>query len=194
MKTLTMVSLTGALAFAAPALADDSAPTTTPSASQQCKTQRSAPPAGMGKDAFALTYGTNANKSNAFGKCVSKRSAKTEDAAKAAKTNSAKECKALEAADAAGFKMTYGTGKNGSNAYGKCVSSKAKAKEAKEVKTEVKDEVNAAKSCKAERKANPGSFKAKNAFGKCVSTKAKAKADDRDAQEQEQDSTPATQS
>ncbi len=192
MKTLTMISLTGALAFtaAAPALAEDPAPTTTPSASQQCKTQRTQ----MGKATFALTYGTNANRRNAFGKCVSKRSAKTEAAGEAAKTNASKQCKAEEAANPAAFRTKYGTGKKGANAHGKCVSSKAKAEEAKEVKTEVSDEVNAAKSCKAQRKADPASFKAKNAFGKCVSTKAKAKADDRDEQEQEQDSTPATQS
>jgi hypothetical protein len=188
MKTFTILSMTGALAFAAvaPAFADDSATTTTPSASQQCKTER----AGMGTAAFALLHGTNANKSNAFGKCVSKRSAKTEDAAKAAKTNASKDCTAEEAADMspdhAAFRAKYGTGKNGSNAHGKCVSSKAKAKEAKEVKAEVKDEVNAAKSCKAEGKTTH------KAFGKCVSTKAKAKADARE--EQEQESTTTTQS
>ena len=70
MKTLTTLTLMGVLAVSVPALADDSstAPATTPSASQQCRTERT----GMGTDLFRQTYGTNKNKRNAFGKCVSK--------------------------------------------------------------------------------------------------------------------------
>ncbi|HEX6945314.1 MAG TPA: hypothetical protein VF196_03910, partial [Casimicrobiaceae bacterium] len=127
----------------------------------------------------------NKNRSNAFGKCVSKRTAKTDDAAADAHTNASKDCDTEEAADPAAFKAKYGTGKNGSNAYGKCVSGKAKAQTNETVDQEVKADISAAKSCKDERKADPAAFKSKygtnhnksNAFGKCVSAKAKAQQD-----------------
>ncbi len=175
MKTLTMLTVAGTLVYAAPAVAQTATPTTTPSASEQCRAERTA----MTAKTFADTYGTNANKSNAFGKCVSKRSAKTEAAATTAKSNAAKDCKAEQTADAAAFKAKYGSGKNGANAYGKCVSGKAKAKTTEAVKDEVKTDVNAAKTCKAARKADATAFaakwgKARNAFGKCVSATAKA--------------------
>jgi len=97
------------------------------------------------------------------------------------KQNASQECKAEQSADPAAFKAKYGTGKKGANAHGKCVSQKAKAKTAAAVRHEVKADVSAAKSCKAERKADPAAFAAKygtnknkrNAFGKCVSKQAK---------------------
>jgi hypothetical protein len=63
----TLLVALGVAAFAVPALADTTT-TTTPTAQQQCRTER----AQMGTTTFASTYGTNKNKSNAFGKCVSK--------------------------------------------------------------------------------------------------------------------------
>ncbi len=92
---------------------------------------------------------------------------------------------AEETADPAAFTLKYGTGKHGANAHGKCVSQKAKSKTAKAVDDEVKADVNAAKACKTERKADPAAFRAKygtsknkrNAFGKCVSKQAKAQHD-----------------
>jgi hypothetical protein len=188
MKThskLTVATL-AALAFAVPAVADDSTTTTaTPSAEQQCRTERDQ----MGTATFAQTYGTNKNRSNAFGKCVSKRSTATEEAAAEAHTNASKECDAEEVVDPAAFKAKYGTGKNGSNAHGKCVSGKAKAETNATVEEQTTADVKAAKSCKAERKADPAAFKAKygtnknksNAFGKCVSAQAKAQQDDEPA-------------
>lgn len=178
MKTITTLSLVGSLAFAGAAFADGT--TTTPTASQQCKTERAA----MGTATFGQTYGTNANRSNAFGKCVSKRSARTEDAATAAKTNASKTCTAEETADPAAFKAKYGTGKKGANAHGKCVSQAAKAETASEVKAQTKDDVTGAKGCKSAKKADAAAFAAKygsgrNAFGKCVSQAAKAKAEAR---------------
>jgi ribosomal protein L18 len=181
MKTLTMLTLVGTLAIAVPAIADGTsadAGTTVPSAQQQCRTERS----GMGRDAFALLYGTNKNRSNAFGKCVSKRAKKTDQAATEAKTNASKECTAEEAADPAAFAAKYGTGKKGANAHGKCVSQLAKSKTADTVSSQVKADVTAAKACKAERKADPKAFAEKygtnknkaNAFGKCVAKQAKA--------------------
>jgi len=177
MKTITMITVAGSLAFAAaPALAAPTAPAT-PNASQQCKALQT----GMGKTAFGDLHGTNANDSNAFGKCVSSRSSKTAAAAKVAKTNAAKDCKAMPPAVLAG----YGTGKNGANAYGKCVSTLAKTKTTATVKAQVKDDINAAKTCKALRKAaaaeGSDAFKAKNAFGKCVVREAKKAADARQA-------------
>ena len=127
----------------------------------------------MGEQAFKLLYGTNANKSNAFGKCVSKlahQNAKNQ-------TNAAAQCRAERDADPAAFAAKYGTGKKHANAFGKCVSGKAKAAAAQQVKATD----NAAKACSDERKADPAAFKAKygtnanksNAFGKCVSGKVK---------------------
>ena len=177
--TKLSIATLGALAMASPAVAQDTtAPESVPTAQEQSRTERDA----VGKATFATTYGTNANKSNAFGKCVSKRDAATEEAAAEAKTNAAKECKAEQAADEAGFATTYGTGKTKSNAYGKCVSGKAKAQTAETVEEQVEARISASKSCKAERKADAVAFKAKyggksNAFGKCVSTTAKAQED-----------------
>ena len=184
MKTLTALSLTGALALSSTAFADDSTPSpapTTPSASKQCRTERSA----MGIELFRQTYGTNKTKRNAFGKCVSKRTHATTEAAREAKQNASKDCTAEKTADPAAFTAKYGTGKHGANAHGKCVSQKAKSETAKTVDDEVKADVNAAKACKTERKSDPAAFRAKygtsknkrNAFGKCVSKQAKAQHD-----------------
>lgn len=103
-----------------------------------------------------------------------------------AEKNAAKACKAERGTTAqsmAAFKAKYGTNATKANAFGKCVS--GKAKKAKEQDAEEQEEAreNAAKKCKAER-ASMGlqAFKDKygtnankaNAFGKCVSKLAKA--------------------
>jgi hypothetical protein len=124
-KPLTMLTVVGvAAAFAAPAGAKK--PTTTtpkvPSASSQCKTEK----AGMGKELFKLAYGTNDNRSNAMGKCVSKRNAETRAARKAAGGDQAKTAKTVKAqvkADVNAAKQCKGTPRN---AFGKCVSALAK--------------------------------------------------------------------
>ena len=147
-------------------------------AQKQCRAERNA----MGAQTFKDTYGTNKNRSNAFGKCVSHRTRQNTGDEKTAHSNASKECKAERAADPAAFKDKYGTGKNKSNAFGRCVSQKSKAKTKQAEQSQVQAEENAAKACKAERKADPAAFKAKygtnknksNAFGKCVSQKAKA--------------------
>jgi hypothetical protein len=158
-------------AFAVPAFATD--PPGTPSAEKQCRDQRTS----MGAQAFKDLYGTNHNKSNAFGKCVSKIAKTQSQNADAAKNS----CKTEQAADPEAFKTKYGTNKNKSNAYGKCVSAQAKAAD----QQDQSNTVNAAKQCKAERKLDPAAFKTKygtnknksNAFGKCVSALAKAQQD-----------------
>src|SRR5690349_8289486 len=171
MKKLTFLTLLGVLALSAPALAEKPS-SSTPSPESQCRTERSA----MGVDVFRQTYGTNKNRHNAFGKCVSKRTHATEDTADAAKQNASQACRAEEAADPAAFAKKYGTGKKGANAHGKCVSQTARAETASKVHSQVKADINAAKTCKAERKADPQAFADKygtnankrNAFGKCV--------------------------
>ncbi len=91
-------------------------------AAQDCRAERDADRA-----AFEEQYGTNKNKRNAFGKCVSaKATDATEDAAED-RANAAQECKALKRDDAAAFEEAYGTRKN---AFGKCVSATAKAEDA----------------------------------------------------------------
>jgi hypothetical protein len=167
-KTLTVLITAGALALAVPAFAQETTPTT-PSASKQCKTERTA----MGRDAFALLYGTNANRRNAFGMCVSKRNHATEKAAKAAHQNASKECKAEEQADPAAFAAKYGTGKSGANAHGKCVARKAKAKTAETVAAQVDADVEAAKACKSEVRGKRGKARGK-AFKACVAERTAA--------------------
>jgi hypothetical protein len=176
MKTLMTLTLMGVLGLSASALA-----ASTPSAKQQCRTERS----GMGVEVFRQTYGTNKNRHNAFGKCVSKRARATDAAAVEAKQNASHACKAEEALDPAAFAEKYGTGKKKRNAHGKCVSQTAKAGTAETIGDEVDADINAAKTCKAERKADPDAFREtygtnrnkRNAFGKCVSQHAKGHAD-----------------
>ena len=51
----------------------------------------------MGDATFKQTYGTNADRSNAMGKCVSKRTAATNAARRAAKGHAAKAAKTVNA-------------------------------------------------------------------------------------------------
>jgi hypothetical protein len=165
MRKLILIPLVAALAVPAWATAGSASS----NAAKQCAAERQQ----MGADAFKQLYGTNANKSNAFGKCVSRLAQQNEQN----QTNAAAQCRAERSADPAAFAATYGTGKNHKNAFGKCVSSKSKSKSAKQQHATV----NAAKQCWAERQADPAAFKdhygtnanKSNAFGKCVSGKVK---------------------
>jgi hypothetical protein len=166
LRKLVFVLATALLAITASAVAaNPPSPADKAAAVKQCSTERTA----MGVPAFRLLYGTNANRSNAFGKCVSKlaqQNAKNQ-------ANAAAQCRSERAADPAAFAAKYGSGKKHANAFGNCVSRKAKAAAAQQVQATV----NAAKACWTERKADPAAFKAKygsnanksNAFGKCVS-------------------------
>jgi hypothetical protein len=91
-------------------------------AAKKCKAER----ASMGVEAFNARYGTNANKANAFGKCVSGKAKKEKDAEaeqNEAEENAAKKCKAeRESLGAEAFKAKHGTNANKANAFGKCVS------------------------------------------------------------------------
>ena len=155
------------LAFAAvPAALAEDAPNPT-QASALCKQQRAA----IGISAFGQLNGGGAN---AFGRCVSKLAS----AAAGDKANAAKRCRA-ESADASfaathdgkTFEQLYGSGKNGHNAFGKCVSQQATT-----LTQERQDAtISAAKTCKKERTSlGVAAFTAKygnrtNAFGRCVS-------------------------
>jgi len=87
-------------------------------AAKTCKAER----ASIGVDEFATKYGTNKNKRNAFGKCVSKiASAKTgqQEAAEAKADNACK--------TDANLMAQIGEGKTYRN-FGACVSAQAKKK------------------------------------------------------------------
>ena len=139
--------------------------TDTKNAAQFCKGLR----AGMGVVAFKQTYGTNHNKSNALGKCVSKN-AKVEDQNH---SDAVKQCKAESNANQSAFIAKYGPGTHGNSAFGKCVSQKQDQADQQNHDAIV----NAAKQCRDERAKDPAAFRDKygtnankrNAFGKCVS-------------------------
>jgi hypothetical protein len=75
----------------------------------------------------------NVNQKNAYGKCVSARASAAAQQQLSAELSAAKKCKAMVAdtafAAAHGgktFKEFFGTGKQKSNAYGRCVAQLAK--------------------------------------------------------------------
>jgi hypothetical protein len=203
-KLLTTVSV-AALALAAPAV---SAAKVHPSKADQkqakhfCQELRKS----SGKQNFREMFGTGKNHVNAMRNCKRSQSTKiAKQDAKAAdqsKKSAAKDCKAERAQDPAAFKAKYGTGKNGKDANGKCVSQNKKQyrQEAKaEQKQDQQDKTNAAKDCKTERSSDAQAFQDKygtngnkrNAFGKCVSQKAKAQEqkDEQDGTDQDPDQT-----
>jgi hypothetical protein len=104
-------------------------------ASKECKAERAEDP-----EAFANTYGTGPNKRNAHGKCVSRKASENEEEADredrkdaAAQKNAAKECAAeREELGADAFAEEYGRNANDRNAFGKCVSEKARENEAEQ--------------------------------------------------------------
>lgn len=98
--------------------------------SQECRAER----AELGVDAFRDKYGNNKNKRNAFGKCVSGKRSKELREDRQDTVNAAKQCKAErndpafpDSHDGNTFQEFYGKNKNAKNAFGKCVSGKAKA-------------------------------------------------------------------
>lgn len=151
-------------------------------AKQQCSSERGKSKAT--REAFRARYGSRS-------RCVRQKTAEEHDENKAAHDNAAKQCKAERADpnfaathEGKTFEEFYGTNENLNNAYGKCVSGKAKAQkdemDAKDAR-EAKKVKNAAKRCAAERhEIGTTAFAAKygtnrndrNAFGKCVSGKA----------------------
>jgi hypothetical protein len=106
--------------LAAPAaLAADPTPADFKNAAKYCKALRQS----KGVEAFGAQYGTNANKKNAYGKCVSKtakaKAEAREDAEDAAEAKASAACKKQRSDDAAKFAQTY---KN----LGQCVKAQQK--------------------------------------------------------------------
>jgi hypothetical protein len=178
MRTLT-VSVATVCALLAPIAASAAGtPSVSAVAASLCKQEQKT----MGTTNFNAAYGTNADKSNAYGKCVSKNAS----AAQQDVNNAAKACKAEQAdpnfaTNHGGktFDQFYGAtqGPNaGANANGKCVSAKVKSAAA----LQASKAGSAARSCRADLKADKAAFATAwgtgtNAFGKCVSSKSKSK-------------------
>jgi hypothetical protein len=83
--------------------------------------------AAHGGKTFAQFYGGNPNGKNAFGKCVSSKTTEAVEDAQQATLNAARKCKDERSKGVQAFADSYGTNKNKSNAFGKCVSKYAKA-------------------------------------------------------------------
>jgi hypothetical protein len=135
------------------------------------------------REAFQAKFDT-------FKACVKQKAAEEAKEAQNAHASAVKDCKQDRADDPAGFADEWGSNDNAHsehgqnrNAFGKCVSTKAKAKEHKadvQDQEDAADFKNAAKDCDAERGDTDPSREAfnarwgenendKNAFGKCVS-------------------------
>lgn len=190
MKRFALAGAVLALAVPATANAQKPGPSVKKLANAACKAQWKA---DGGKAAVREEHGS-------FGKCVTAWKQEVREA----KTNAARECRAERndpnfAASHGDetFAEFYGTNANNRNAFGKCVSSKAKAKVNEAVEAEVEATENAAQQCKAERRdenfaashdgktfrEHYGTNKnQRNAFGKCVnSKKAEAEAEEQAA-------------
>ena len=176
MKKITvLICLALALALPAGAVAKPTPDNADKRAAKaECKTLRGN--TDLTREAFRTQF-------RSFAACVRKTAVEEAQEEQTARSNAAKDCKTERQADATAFAEKYGTNGNKRNAFGKCVSQKAKAKEqaADEQDAEEATEFkNAAKECDAERTADAGAFAEKygtnennrNAFGKCVSSKA----------------------
>jgi hypothetical protein len=188
-KFIIFAGVFGALAVPAAAQASDTASTADrQNASQECRFERGTTAAT--REAFAAKYGTNASRSNAFGKCVSKLAREERVERAKAETGAPQACRDEQGTTAetkAAFAQKYGTNGKGKNAFGKCVSGKARELKQQADEQDHKAAVarkSAAKQCHEERGTTAASrtaFTAKygtngngrNAFGKCVSKLAK---------------------
>lgn len=193
-KFVIVAGVFGALALPAGAQAGDTAsPGDRQNATQECRFERGTTTAT--REAFALKYGTNDNKANAFGKCVSQATREESAQRATAKTGAPQACRTEQGTTAeskAAFTLKYGTNGNGKNAFGKCVSAKARALKQQADDQDREDasvRKSAAKQCNEERGTTAASrrmfadkygtgAKRRNAFGKCVSTLAKTLKDD----------------
>lgn len=119
-----------------------------------------------------------------FSACVRKTAVEEAVEERKARSNAAHECKAeRETMGREAFAEEYGTNPNGRNAFGKCVSEKARENEAEMDEQDAEDALtfkNAAKECAAKRESmGVEAFRdeygtnenKRNAFGKCVSEK-----------------------
>lgn len=181
MKRLLVIA--GALAvLAVPAGTAGAAPSNADKreARSECRAERGTTDAT--REAFKARYGS-------FGKCVSQKAREAKAERRQAKSNASRECREERgntAASREAFVEKYGTNANNRNAFGKCVSQKAKAERAEQDEADAaqaEEFKNAAEACDGERGDTSQTRKAfedkygtnankKNAFGKCVSQKA----------------------
>jgi len=108
MRRLLLVAALIAAVTVPSALAADPNPADFKNAAKYCKAVRET----KGVDAFAALYGTNKNKKNAFGKCVSKRANAKAEAREDKQDDGASNavvaaCKKQKADDAAAFAQKY---------------------------------------------------------------------------------------
>ena len=110
------------------------AATNAENAAKQCKAEMAMTDAAYSGKTFAQTYGVNVNNKNAYGKCVSARTSAAAAQQLSAELSAAKKCKTMltDASFAAAhggksFKEFFGTGKQKTNAFGRCVAQLAKA-------------------------------------------------------------------
>ena len=179
MKKLLACTALALAAFPAAAAAQTPDDGDRRNAARECRAERNA----MGAVNFANTYGSNRNDRNAFGKCVSRRARDEAREEQQARRNAARDCRAERddpnfpaTHNGQTFQQFYGTGPQGRNAFGKCVSQKARANE-EAADAADQQRVNAARACRAEQRNDPAQFAAdygtrRNAFGKCVSRNA----------------------
>jgi hypothetical protein len=176
MKKLLGIACVAALTIAPAASASDKQDRQAhKDAVKTCKELRKA----AGKKAFREMYGKNG-----IGHCVKaetrENSAEQEQAEETAQKNASQDCRAEREADPAAFAEQYGTNGSKKNAFGKCVSQKAKAEREEQEQEDAQEDDNqvaAAEQCREERKADPDAFREqygtnhnkRNAFGKCVS-------------------------
>ena len=114
MRRLIVVAALVAAVVVPSALAADPTPADFKNAAKYCKAVRES----KGTEQFTTLYGTNKNKKNAFGKCVSKTaSAKAEKREDATEASAVADCKKQKADDAAKFAATY-------KSLGQCVKAK----------------------------------------------------------------------
>jgi hypothetical protein len=158
-------------------------PASQSTAEKQCRQERDT----MGTTTFKQAYGTNKNRSNAFGKCVSHRQHQDSTDVNSARTSAEKSCSSEQsdpsfasAHNGDSFAQFYGSGKHGKDAFGKCVSTQTESAGDRQESSQVKAEDNAARQCRSEEASDAAAFRTKygtgashaNAFGKCVSTTA----------------------
>jgi hypothetical protein len=177
LKTLIAACLAAA-ALPAAALADPAESSDKANGARVCQALKTS----LGEATFKATYGTNADRSNAMGKCVSAWTQAAHQNRHAAETACAAEQADPNFAASHGgktFAQFYGVGKKGANALQRCIQAKLHAATSAQQQATIK----AAKACKTERTTlGDAAFKAKygtnanksNAFGKCVSKLAKA--------------------
>jgi hypothetical protein len=179
-----LIIVGGLVLFAAPASTAVAKPSQADKreAQKECRAERGTTDAT--REAFAAKYRN-------FGACVSQNARAAQAERSEARSNASRDCREERgdtAESRAAFAKKYGTNANKRNAFGKCVSQKARAERAEEDAEdaeETAERTNAAEACDTERGETPATRKAfedkygtnankRNAFGKCVSQTAGA--------------------